>query len=107
MSRTTFFFSRKKQPLGHRYPRRFTLELKSLSEVGRLLGIQTHRLTYCHHIGALPEPTRVCGRRAYSDTDIDRIAHYFDRKDDRHRHQGRLRLGELECGSVLRVSTEA
>ncbi len=58
------------------------MELKSLTEVARLLGVQPYRITYCHLIGAVPEPTKVCGRRAYSETDINRIAGYFG--EERH-----------------------
>ena len=51
--------------------------LKTLSEVGRLIGIPAHRIVYAHHTGAVPEPARVCGRRAYGEGDIEILATFF------------------------------
>ncbi len=53
------------------------MNLRTLSEAARLLGIQSHRIVYAHHIGAVPEPERVCGRRAYAGDDINRLAQHF------------------------------
>ena len=59
---------------------------KALSEVVRLLGIPAHRIVYAHQIGAVLEPKRVCGRRAYAERDIMRLARHFgidgNRKDN-------------------------
>jgi DNA-binding transcriptional MerR regulator len=49
----------------------------TLSEVGRHLGVQTYRIIYSHYKGAVPETARFCGRRAYGEDDIDRLARYF------------------------------
>jgi hypothetical protein len=49
----------------------------SLSEVGRLLGIQGYRIAYAHTVGAIPEPQRFCGKRLYKDEDVKRVAAHF------------------------------
>ena len=49
----------------------------SIGEAARLLNVKQHKLTYAHVNGELPEPQRVFGRRAYTQTDIERAAEYF------------------------------
>lgn len=48
-----------------------------LSEVARLCGVQPYRIVYAHATGALPEPNRFCGRRAYSREDVEKVAVFF------------------------------
>jgi len=54
----------------------------SLTEVGRLLGIQGYRIAYAHTTGAIPEPQRFCNKRLYLDEDVRRIAAHFHVQDD-------------------------
>jgi len=48
-----------------------------LSEVAKLCGVQPYRIVYAHVTGSLPEPSRFCGRRAYGEEDVKRVAEYF------------------------------
>ncbi len=48
-----------------------------LSEVARLCGVQPYRIVYAHGTGSLPEPSRFCGKRAYHEDDVRRVADYF------------------------------
>ena len=52
-------------------------KLFSTGEVARLLGVQGYRVTYAHAIGAVKEPERVFGRRAYRWSDLSALAKYF------------------------------
>lgn len=49
----------------------------SLSEVARLLGLQGYRIAYAHTTGAVPEPPKFCGKRAYTLDDVRRVAAHF------------------------------
>lgn len=50
----------------------------SLTEVGRLLGVQGYRIAYAHTTGAIPEPPRFCGKRLYTEEDVRRVAAHFN-----------------------------
>lgn len=49
----------------------------STGEVARLLGVAQHRIAYAHVTGKCPEPSRFCGKRAYSSEDVARLASHF------------------------------
>ena len=50
----------------------------SIGEVARLLGLKQYQISYAHSTGQVEEPgLRVCGKRAYTDFDIQRIAEHF------------------------------
>jgi len=53
------------------------MELFSLSEVAKRLGVMPYRIAYLHTTGKLPEPERFLGKRAYSEADIRVIATHF------------------------------
>jgi hypothetical protein len=53
------------------------MELFSLSEVAKRLGVMPYRNAYLHTTGKLPEPVRFLGKRAYSEADIRVIASHF------------------------------
>lgn len=59
------------------------MQPKSLSEAAHLLGVPRHRIVYAHMCGAVTEPLRVCGRRAYGTTDLKRLEDYFETKKTR------------------------
>lgn len=48
-----------------------------LSEVAKLVGVQPYRIVYAHVSGAIQEPSRFCGKRAYGEEDVRRVAEYF------------------------------
>lgn len=54
-----------------------TKEIFSTGEAARILGIQAYRVTYAHAVGAVKEPERVFGRRAYRWADLCALAKYF------------------------------
>lgn len=49
----------------------------STGEVARLLGVAQHKIAYAHVRGKCPEPSRFCGKRAYSLEDVQRLAEHF------------------------------
>jgi DNA-binding transcriptional MerR regulator len=49
----------------------------TLTEVAQLLRIKYYQLAYQHKIGALDEPLKAGGRRAYSPEDVHRVADHF------------------------------
>ncbi len=51
--------------------------LFSLGQLSRLLGTKAYRIAYAHSTGAIPEPHRFCGKRAYSAADVRLIAANF------------------------------
>ena len=53
------------------------MRIYSLGEAARLLGVPSHRLTYTHTSGKVPEPERVLGKRAYRAEDIRALAVHF------------------------------
>ena len=51
----------------------------SIGEVARLLGLQTYQIGYAHSTDQVKEPDlRFCGKRAYTESDIQRIAEHFE-----------------------------
>ena len=52
--------------------------LYSISEVARLLDVQPYQITYAHCTNKVPEPRRVCGRRAYLRADLIALARHFN-----------------------------
>jgi DNA-binding transcriptional MerR regulator len=54
--------------------------LLSTGEVARRLGVARHQLSYCFHTNKLPEPRRVCGRRAFTETDLHSIRNFFEQR---------------------------
>ena len=53
------------------------MELFSLREVAKRLGVMPYRIAYLHTTGKLPEPERFLGKRAYNEADIQVIATHF------------------------------
>ena len=49
----------------------------TMNEIAELLGLRYYRIAYQHRIGALAEPTKVGGRRAYTREDLRRVAEHF------------------------------
>lgn len=49
----------------------------TMDEIAEFLGIKYYRIAYQHRIGALAEPTKVGGRRAYTQKDLRRVAEHF------------------------------
>ena len=57
------------------------VELLSIRDVGRRLGIAPHQIAYAHTQERLPEPQcRVAGKRIYAPEDVQRVAKYFAEK---------------------------
>jgi DNA-binding transcriptional MerR regulator len=57
------------------------VELLSIRDVGRRLGIAPHQIAYAHTQERLPEPQfRVAGHRIYTPADIEKVATYFAEK---------------------------
>ena len=57
--------------------------LLSTGEVARRLGLARHQLSYCFQTHKLPEPRRVCGRRAFTETDLQAIREFFEQQRTR------------------------
>ncbi|NBU73077.1 MAG: MerR family transcriptional regulator [Bacteroidetes bacterium] len=72
----TFLFSSIDMPKGGTMTR-----MMSMSEVARLAMVAPHQLQYAFSRGRLREPTRVNGRRAFNQKDLERVKEYFNRKD--------------------------
>lgn len=63
------------------------IELLSIRDVGRRLGVAPHKIAYAHTQERLPEPRfRVAGKRIYTPNDFEKVAAYFARQ---HRKVGR------------------
>ena len=64
------------------------IELCSIRDVGKRLGIAPHQIAYAHAQERLSEPEyRVAGKRIYTLADIEKVAAYFaekNRKKDSH-----------------------
>jgi len=64
------------------------IELLSIRDVGRRLGVAPHQIAYAHVQERIPEPEyRVAGTRIYTPADVERVAAYFAeklRKKDSH-----------------------
>ncbi len=54
--------------------------LFSTGQVAGRLGIARHQLTYRFERHQLPEPRRVCGRRAFTEADIQAIRGFFEQR---------------------------
>ena len=54
------------------------MKIYSIGEAARILGVKPFRLAYAHTNGSLDEPARIMSRRAYSESDIERAASYFN-----------------------------
>lgn len=54
------------------------MTLYSTTEAARLLDVQPYQITYVHTTRKVPEPRRVCSRRAYSKTDLIALARHFN-----------------------------
>ena len=54
--------------------------LFSTSQVAQRLGVARHQLTYRFDRKHLPEPRRICGRRAFSEADLRMIRKFFEQK---------------------------
>ncbi len=52
-------------------------ELYSTGEVAKLLGVKPHQISYAIANGLIPEPGRFCGKRAFQERDVHRIAEFF------------------------------
>lgn len=55
--------------------------LMSMTEVAQLALVEPHRIQYAFSRGRLREPSRVNGRRAFSQKDLERVKEYFNKKD--------------------------
>ena len=54
------------------------MELLSLRDCARRLGVASHRIAYAHEAGLLPDVhLRVAGKRIYTTADLRRVAEYF------------------------------
>ena len=49
----------------------------TMTEVALILGVKYYQISYQHKIGALAEPIKAGGRRAYSRDDLRRVAEHF------------------------------
>ena len=57
------------------------IELLSIRDVGKRLGIAAHQIAYAHSQERLPEPQyRIAGKRIYTPADVERVAKYFAEK---------------------------
>jgi len=57
------------------------IELLSIRDVGKRLGIAPHQIAYAHSQERLPEPQfRVAGKRIYTADDVAMVAKYFAEK---------------------------
>ena len=57
------------------------IELLSIRDVGKRLGIAPHQIAYAHSQERLDEPQyRVAGKRIYTPADIEKVAAYFAEK---------------------------
>lgn len=54
--------------------------LFSTGQVADLLGIARYQLSYRFEKKQIPEPPRVCGRRAYSEKDVRAIRKFFEQQ---------------------------
>lgn len=54
--------------------------LFSTGQVATRLGVARHQLTYRFDRGQLPEPRRVCGRRAFTEADLVKIREFFEQR---------------------------
>lgn len=54
--------------------------LLSTGQVAGRLGIARHQLTYRFERRQLPEPRRVCGRRAFTESDIQAVRDFFEER---------------------------
>jgi hypothetical protein len=53
-------------------------QIYSKSEVVQLLGIKPYQIDYALSIGRIPEPNRICGRRAFRWREIVALAEHFN-----------------------------
>jgi hypothetical protein len=63
--------------------------LITITELARLLGIQSYQLTYAHQQGHLPEPGRIAGRRVYGPDEIEQARRYAELHGLAGRRRGR------------------
>ncbi len=58
------------------------IELLSIRDVGKRLGIAPHQIGYAHAQERLPEPQyRIAGKRIYTADDVAMVAKYFAEKN--------------------------
>ena len=57
--------------------------LLSTGQVATRLGLARHQLSYAFETHQIPEPRRVCGRRAYTEGDFHAIREFFERRRGR------------------------
>lgn len=89
----------------------FRPTLYTITQAAKLLGVPEHKIHYGHRSGKLDDATwRFAGRRAYSTSDMKRLAEFFNvdvpesvieaEQDDRDRHFRRYMMEKHGWGSI-------
>ena len=60
----------------------------TLGQVAHRLGIPTHRIQYLLNSCKIDEPSRIAGRRVWTDVEIERIAHQLSCHRDKEAING-------------------
>lgn len=64
-------------------------QLYSIRDCGRVIGVAAHQIAYAHTQERLAEPQyRIAGKRIYTAEDVQRVAKYFEDREER-RNKGR------------------
>jgi hypothetical protein len=66
------------------------IELLSIRDCAKRLGVASHRIAYAHETGKLADTEyRVAGKRIYTVEDLRRVADYFGIKTSNRAREGR------------------
>lgn len=53
-----------------------------INQIGKAIGVKTHRIAYAIRSGSLPEPQRIGNKRIFTPEQVEEIANYFGSKID-------------------------
>ena len=61
-------------------------QLYSIRDCGKAIGVAAHQIAYAHARERLAEPQyRIAGKRIYTAEDVQRMARYFEDRDERRK----------------------